>query len=172
MSCCAAGEDDGPAAEILDRGVGLLLERDPVAAVVRAAADLAGKEQGGGVDPLGVDHVGGTEVAQVDGAVGETLQDDGGGERDDDLDGPAQPRTEEIGEAAALLCHEFGVFVGFERDDDPFKGDLGRGGCVLGPISLGGDECQEQEKAAADEAEGAAFHRWAVAPGFPAAQKV
>ena len=87
----AAGEGDGAAAKIGDglvRGGG---GHDPVAVVGGAAVGkLPGEEDGAEAARAGVDHISRAEVTEVDGTVGQALEDSGGGEGDDDLDGAVE----------------------------------------------------------------------------------
>jgi hypothetical protein len=135
----AAGEGDGEAAEIVDGGVGFGFKCDPVTAIPGAAIDFAGEEELGGAAAARVEHVGGADVCDVDGAIGQTFDDDGAGKRDDDVNGSTQFGRKDSGESFSFGEHRVGVLVGFEGDDE------GRGS-VLGDGAIWAGENEEREE--------------------------
>ena len=116
-------------AEIFNPGVRLLFQRHPVALIARFPVNLASEQNRRDFPFARVEHVRRAEVTHIDRAVGETFENDRGGERNVHFRGLAEFGLEKGRERFAFGEHLLGILVGLERHDDfgqRFGGARGR----------------------------------------------
>ena len=142
-----AGERDGQPAQIGHRSVGFISQGHPVAAIPRATFDLPCQQEGRRAASSRVQHVRGAHVGDVDGAVGQSLDNHRAGERYDHLHRPLQFGGEDGRQPLPLRQHGVRIFV-------RLQGHHERGGRALGRPWCGAErqtKCQDaQPKPAAN----------------------